>query len=114
MSNKTPKVKLNESQLNEIRQLLSKIEEIYQPILDEASRLRIQFKKHIDIFMKLRIFAQNYGTLSMIQTMAKLYQKMDKIDDELYKITDKMMMTINTRRDDLDELFGKYEKFCKK
>ena len=114
MSNKTPKVKLNESHLNEIKQLLSKIEEIYEPILNEASRLRIQFKKHMNIFMNLRIFAQKYGTLIMVQTMAKVYQKMDKIDNELYEIEDKMMMTINTRRDQLDELFGKYEKFCKK
>ena len=113
MSNKTPKVKLNESQLNEIKQMLGKIEEIYQPILDEATRLRIQSKNHMTILMNLRIFAQKYGTLSMLQKMAKVYQKMDKIDNELYKIIDKMTTT-NTKRDGLDELFGKYEKFCKK
>jgi uncharacterized coiled-coil DUF342 family protein len=113
MSNKTTKVKMNESHLNEIRQLISRIGDSYDPLYNEAHELRTRFKKHMDILMNLRIFAEKYGTLVMVQKMAKVYQKIDKIDNELYNIKDKLL-TVKSKHDGLDDLFNKYEKFCNK
>jgi chromosome segregation ATPase len=113
MSDKTPKVKLNESQLNEIWKGINTIQGQYDPIYTEAKELRERFKMKMTTLLNLRLFAQKYGTMSMIQKMAKVYQKLDKIDNELYSITAKLQ-TARSKYRSLNELFDKYVKFCKK
>jgi len=113
MSEKTPKVKLNESHVDEIKQIINRMDDSYQPIYNEALELRTRFKQYMTILMNLRIFAQKYGTLIMVQKMAKVYQKFDKIDNVLYTIANKFS-TVKSKHNGLKDLFNKYEKFCKK
>jgi hypothetical protein len=113
MSDKTPKVKLNESQRREILNGINTIEGQYKPIYDEAKELRNRFKTNMGVLINLRIFAQKYGTLSMVKKMANVYQKLGKIDNELYSITDKLE-TIKVKHKSLNELYNRYDKFCRK
>jgi hypothetical protein len=113
MSDKTIKVKLNEGHRNDIMRGINSIEGQYEPIYNEAKELRTRFKKNMVILMNLRIFAQRYGTNVMIKRMDKLYQKMDKVDNELYSIVNKFEIA-QTRHNGLNKLFNDYVKFCNK
>lgn len=113
MSDKTPKVKLNESHRNEIWTNLSTMKARYDPLYNEARGLRVKFKKHMALVMNLRIFANRYGTKDMVNKFDKLYHKFDKIDSELYSIVNKLE-TLDVRHAGVNNLFSKYTTFCNK
>jgi len=113
MSDKTPKVKLNESHRNEITVHLARMKAMYDPIYNEVGEVRKKFKAHMTILMNLRIFAQKYGTLGMIRKLNTLYKEFDIIDSKLYDATNKLG-DIPKKHKAVEELFTKYEKFCKK
>ena len=113
MSNKTPKVKLNESHRNEITVHLARMKAQYDPIDKEVGEVRRKFKAHMTILMNLRIFAQRYGTLDMIRKLNTLYKEFDILDSKLYAAMNKVG-NIHMRHKAVENLFTKYEKFCKK
>jgi hypothetical protein len=113
MTDKIIKVKLNESHRNDIMRGMKTIEGQYEPIYNEARELRKRFKKNMAVLMNLRIFANRYGTNIMIKQTDKLYQKMDKVDNELYSIVNKLEIA-QTRHNGLNKLFDNYVKFCNK
>jgi len=113
MSDKTSKVKLNESHRNEITDNLARMKARYDPIYNEIGEVRIKFKAHMNILMNLRIFAQKYGTLDMTKKLNTLYKEFDIIDSKLYDATNKLG-DIHKKHKAVEELFTKYEKFCKK
>jgi len=113
MSDKTPKVKLNESHRNEITVHLARMKAMYDPIYNEVGEVRKKFKAHMTILMNLRIFAQKYGTLGMIKKLNTLYKEFDIIDGKLYDATNKLG-DIPKKHKAVEEFFTKYEKFCKK
>ena len=113
MSDKTPKVKLNESHRNEITVHLARMKALYDPIYKEVGEVRRKFKAHMTIFMNIRIFAWRYGTHDMIRKLNTLYKEFDILDSKLYDATNKLG-DIPKKHKAVDELFTKYEKFCKK
>ena len=113
MSDKTPKVKLNESHRNEITDNLAKMKALYDPIHTEVGEIRRKFKAHMSILMNIRLFAQRYGTLDMIRKLNTLYKEFDMIDSKLYDATNKFG-DIPKKHKVVEELFTKYEKFCNK
>ena len=60
-----------------------------------------------------RSFAQRYGTLDMIRKLNTLYKEFDILDSKLYAAMNKVGK-IHMRHKAVENLFTKYEKFCKK
>jgi ribosome-associated translation inhibitor RaiA len=113
MSKKTDKVKLNESQRDDIMTNLDTLSKSYFRVYNESHKLRTKFKEHMSIFMTVRLFAHKYGTMDMVRKMGKLYKKFDEFDKQLYDVMNKLK-EMPKKHAKVDELFRKYEIFCNK
>jgi len=114
MSKKMPKVKMNESQRNDILANLNTIDEGFDPLHNEAQLLRDKLKNHMTILMNLRIFCNKYGTPSMAKQSTKLWNTLDKMDNKLYDIREALAGLRDHDFKDVTRLFENYEDFCEK